>query len=374
MHTANSDNSSPQQLAELGEGNELGESLKASVNAAKNTEINSIESSKLGQREAWIKYSIEWRDLRDEFKSRHEVTEHDFDMSNLGRGSSLPAFERVAVYRVKSSPETVSSSHSGERGQDEARPIPGWLPSYYIRIYSVAIINALRSVVQYYPGQDLSGDFIQIEWPYPILVHHYSQLRSFREAVAKKEPHKLCIRERDVDKHLELLFEFLDRGVMKSVKEEQERNCRGCFTFDYLWVTMEPGKTIFYATTEGEEGDFQPGVIHSVSGGIFGESREEWRVRLWSMEYNGLYLGRVTKNLNQPVFDGESTTSMNALIDINDEYLANANKDEKLRTAVEQGKSYWNLVRKQCRYHQGTTAEFPTSEVSKRIQTSPIPS
>jgi hypothetical protein len=367
MHTANSDNSSPQQLAELGEGNVSGESLKASVNATKNTEINSTESSKLDQSEAWIKYSIEWRDLKDEFKSRHEVSKDDFDMSNLGRGSSRPAFERVAVYRIKSSPNTVSSSNSGGRGQDEARPIPGWLPSYYIRIYSVAIINALRSVVQYYPEQDLSGDFIQIEWPYPVLVHHYSQLRSFREAVAKKEPHKLCVRERDVDKHLELLFGFLDTEVMESVKDEQERNSRGRFTFDNLWVAMEPGKTIFYSTREAEEGVFHPGVIHSVSGGIFGQSREQWKVRLWSMEYDGLYLGRVTNFCNWIKFDGESTEFKDKVIFINDEDLADANKDERLRTAVEQGKSYWNLISKQCRYHQGTTAEFPTSEVSKKI-------
>jgi hypothetical protein len=374
MHTVNSDNSSPQQLAEFGEGNESGESLKASVNATKNTEINSTESSKLGQSEAWIRYCIEWRDLNDEFKSRHEVTEHDFDMSNLGRGSSLPAFERVAVYRIKSSPKTVSSSQSGERDEDEARPIPGWLPSYYIRIYSVAIINALRSVVQYYPGQDLSGNFIQIEWPYPILVHHYSQLRSFREAVATKEPHKLCVRERNVDKHLELLFDFLDKEVMESVKNEQERNSKGRSTFDYLWVAMEPGKTIFYSTREGEEEVFHPGVIHSVSGGIFGQSREEWMVKLWSMEYNGLYLGRVITSRDWSKFDGETTNWENGVIFINDEDLADANKDERLRTAVEQGKSYWNLVSKQCRYHQGTTAEFPMNEASKKIYTSPIPS
>jgi len=114
-------------------------------------------------------------------------------------------------------------------------------------------------------------------------------IAELREAVAKKEPHKLCIREKDVDKHLELLFDFLDTEVMKSVKDEQERNSRGYFTFDYLWVAMEPGKTIFYATKKGEEGVFQPKVIHSVSGGIFGQSRKPWTIRLWSMEYDGLH-------------------------------------------------------------------------------------
>lgn len=367
MHTANSDSSSPQQLAGLGKGKESGESLKASVNSTNNTEMNSSESSKLGESEAWIRYCIEWRDLEDEFKSRHEVTEHDFDMSNPGRGSRRPAFERVAVYRIKSSSNAESSSQSGGRDQDEARPIPGWLPSYYIRIYSVAIINALRAVVQYYPGQDLSGDFIQIEWPYPILVHNYSKLCSFRETVAKKEPHELCIRERDVDKHLGLLFDFLDTEVMERVKAEQERNKRGCFTFDDLWVALEPGKTIFHRVILQEEGVFLPGVIHSILGGIFGQSRQQWVIKLWSMEYNGVYLGRVSRVLNLFKFDGESTTLKNAVVFINDEALADDNKDERIRTAVEQGKSYWNLIAKQCRYHQGTTAEFPTNEVRKKI-------
>jgi hypothetical protein len=131
---------------------------------------------------------------------------------------------------------------------------------------------------------------------------------------------------------------------MENVKNEQERNSRGRFTFDYLWVALEPGKTIFYDTKEGEEGVPRPGVIHSVSGGIFGQSREGWMVRLWSMEYNGLYLGRVITSLKWFEFDGESTIFGKYAIFINDEALADANKDERVRTAVEQGKSYWNLV------------------------------
>jgi hypothetical protein len=85
------------------------------------------------------------------------------------------------------------------------------------------------------------------------------------------------------------------------------------------------------------------------------------------MEYDGLYLGLVATFCTWNQFDGESTIFGNNVIFINDEALADANKDERVRTAVEQGKSYWNLVSKQCRYHQGATAEFPTSEVSKKI-------
>jgi hypothetical protein len=199
------------------------------------------------------------------------------------------------------------SSESERGGKDEALPTLGWLPTYYIRIYSVAIINALRSVVQYYPGQDLSGDFIEITWPYPILVHHYDKLRSFRDAVAKKDPHEICVRERDVDKHLGLLISFLDKEVMDMVKAEQERNNRGCYTFDYMWVALEPGRTVFFSTREGEEGGLEPGIIRPVSGGIFEHPREHWQITAWSMAYDGRYLGRVKRILHWHKFDGEST-------------------------------------------------------------------
>jgi len=364
MHTTDVGNPSAQ---ELGKGNESGEPFVGSVDATEDAEINSSESSNPCQSEAWIRYLIEWRDLEDKFKSRHEVTEHAFDISNLGSGSRLPVFEHVAVFRTKSAPNAKSSLGSEAKDKDEALPALGWLPTYYIRIYSVAIINALRSVVRYYPGQDLSGDFIEVAWPYPILVHHYNELCSFREAVAKKEPHKICVRERDADKHLGLLFGFLDKEVMDMVKTEQERNNRGCYTFDHMWVALEPGKTILSSTREGEEGAWEPGIIHSVSGGIFEHPREEWQVTLWSMAYDGLYLGRVQRRVRWLKFDGERTNLKNTWIFIRDGELENANKDERIRQAVEQGKTYWSLVSRQCRYHQGTTAELPKNEVSRNM-------
>jgi hypothetical protein len=364
MHTADSDSPSVQQL---GRCNESGQPLVGSVDATKDAEIHSFDSSKPCRSEAWIRYCIEWRDLENRFKSRYEVTEHDFDISNLGRGSRLPAFERVAVFRTKSGTNAESSSESEGRGKNESLPTPGWSPTYYIRIYSVAIINALRSVVQYYPGQDLSGDSIEVVWPYPILVHHYNELHSFREAVAKKEPHEICVRERDIDKHLGLLFRFLDKEVMDIVKAEQERNNRDCCTFDYMWVALKPGRTVLFSTREGEEGAFEPGIIHSVSGGIFEHPRNQWTITLWSMAYNGLYLGRVERFLIWNKFDGEHTNLKQKLIFVCDKDLTEANKDERLRQAVEQGKTYWNLVSRQCRYHQGTTTSLPMNEVSRKI-------
>lgn len=46
----------------------------------------------------------------------------------------------------------------------------------FIRIYSRSIINALQSVVNYYPGQDLVSMPVDIRWPYAILIHHWDEL------------------------------------------------------------------------------------------------------------------------------------------------------------------------------------------------------
>jgi hypothetical protein len=81
MHTADGDNPSAQQSDK---GKESGEPFGESVDATKDAEINSSEPSKPCQSESGVRYCIEWRDLEDKFKSRYEVTEHDFDISNLG--------------------------------------------------------------------------------------------------------------------------------------------------------------------------------------------------------------------------------------------------------------------------------------------------
>lgn len=251
-----------------------------------------------------------------------------------------------------------------EGGRDAAIATQALAPGYYIRIHSMAILNALRSVVKYYPGQDLSGDFIEVPWPYPIPVHHYKELCHFRDEITKKEHDELCVRERDVASHLGLLLSFLDKEVMDMVKAERERNAKGCYTFDYMWVLLKPGSTFFLRIREDEEeGELVPGVIHSLAGGVYGYPREPWEISFWSRAYDGKYLGRILKILTWDKFDGEITTLDRKLVFIPNVYhenIAKADKDGNIGKAIEQGKSYWDLVKGRCKHHQGATAGMST--------------
>ncbi|RYP71351.1 hypothetical protein DL771_004839 [Monosporascus sp. 5C6A] len=293
-----------------------------------------ISGTEAKQSDAWIRYSIEWQDPHGVFKSRHEVSEHDAeqDIGDTSR-NSLPAFERVSVFRTKHDVET-----NAEKGKTEekALSLTGATPTYYLRIYSVAIIHALRSVVRYYPEQDLSGDVIEIDWPYPVLVHHYDELRSFRKACANKEPSEACVRERHLDKPLELLLGFLDKEVMDSVNAEKERNMRGYTTFDYLWVSHKPGTTIMYERS-GELG-WEAGIVYSMSGGIFTQPRRVWTVYLWSMEHDGSTLRRVRGSVDYKRFDGEESYSRLYLLILGDEEFESAKlENDVVKQKIEYG-------------------------------------
>ncbi|RYP30479.1 hypothetical protein DL767_006220 [Monosporascus sp. MG133] len=299
----------------LGSSNGSGNSLPALDG---DTKLFSATEPK--QSDAWIRYSIEWRDPHGVFKSRHEVSEQDAeqDAGDASR-SSLPAFERISVFQTKHDIETDAKKGKTE---EKALSLTGATPTYYLRIYSVAIIHALRSVVQYYPQQDLSGDVIEVDWPYPVLVHHYDELRRFRETCANKEPSEACVRERHLDKPLELLLGFLDNEVMDNVNAEKERNKRGYATFDYLWVALKPGTTMMYQ--ESEVLEWKAAIVYSMSGGIFTQPRRKWTVCIWFMEHNGSLLGRVQHSISYDRFDGEESYSGLYMMILGDEEFESA--------------------------------------------------
>ncbi|KAF4536434.1 ATPAse [Lasiodiplodia theobromae] len=104
-----------------------------------------------------------------------------------------------------------------ERTRDTI-PTRSWHPpTISMRILSVSVVNALRSVVKYYPGQDLTSSEVLIQYPYPILIHHYDELCEYRQQCAKKDPSELCVREKDAEEHLQVLLNFLDKEIIPDV-------------------------------------------------------------------------------------------------------------------------------------------------------------
>lgn len=138
-------------------------------------------------------------------------------------------------------------------------------PLVIIHISSVAIINAFRSIVKYYPSQDLIGDTVTVPYPFVVLVHHFDELCAFQRLCCEKDPKDLCIRERNAHQHIGALIDFLERNVMEKVREEKKRHRKGFETWDWWWVRMKPGETWFHSTTDSK--DPYAGVVRSIVGG-----------------------------------------------------------------------------------------------------------
>lgn len=239
-------------------------------------------------------------------------------------------------------------------------PTRSWIPpTISMRILSVDIINALRSVVKYYPGQDLLGDEVHIRYPYPILVHHYDELSEYRQQCARKDPSELCVREKNAEDHLRVLLDFLDKEIMPEVRKEQKRNRRGFETWEYMWVSHKPGSTRLQKLVEDTE--WTPTVIQSLSGGSFDSFSEDWTITYWSLDWDGTYLGRRVSTCDTPKWDGENKTIDTSRILPMVDYW-NLPDDPIANELVEFGKKWWGLLRKQCGHFRGKTRKFPYNE------------
>lgn len=227
-----------------------------------------------------------------------------------------------------------------------------------IRIYSTAIITALRRVVEYYPGQDLSGDFLELHWPYAILVHHYDKLAEFKSQRQQKEVQMLCVRERDAVEHLEVLLRFLDDDIMKTVREEQLLNQQGLYTFENHWLAYKPGSTVL---VKHMNDDHPIGyVVKSVSGGTFVSPPVNWEIHGWKLRYDGAFIGREGWTTRVERFDGAIDVS--GLVIFIDEWDDDTD-NPRVRELIEWGRSYWSHLRNKCSYHQGKSTVFPHNQV-----------
>ncbi|OJJ42804.1 hypothetical protein ASPZODRAFT_136934 [Penicilliopsis zonata CBS 506.65] len=336
---------------------------------------HSHEASRKQKKEggAWIRYGVEYCDRRTGRASyRKTISQEDFEAHTQGQdeshGTGDPAFELVAKYQIDSSKTNDGGSNDGDEDHS-ALPQTWSSPSYYLRISSVAIVNSLRSVVKYYPSQDLTGDTLIINWPYPVLVHHYEELTAFRDQCAAQDPTTLCVRNRDAAEHLSLLLRFLDENVMDDVRAERERNEKGLRTWEGIWVALKPGATALIHFMENDHP--VPAVIHSVQGGIFASPPIPWEIEVWSMVFDGKYLGRVTKDLRYAKFNGETELAEILCSEENFEKSMEESQDPQIIQMVKEGEQYWKFLRKQCQYYKGKACHFPFSTIDGLVMTDP---
>lgn len=239
-----------------------------------------------------------------------------------------------------------------------------------MHIYSPGIIHALRSVVKYYPGQNLKGETVVIPAPYAILVHHEKELNDYKERCHPsllEEP--ICPKERNVYADIQLLQDFLKQTITPRVKLERERNKKALETWDMLWLDWRPGAT-FKAKVAGSNSERVTGVFEFASGGTMGFGGEPWTFGYWLLDYNGDCIGTSKREFKEERFEGERERIIEGRTIDFVEIIADSAFEEPLgesvREFVEQGEKWFKLLSKKCQYYKGNTVNFPHQQVSQK--------
>lgn len=245
--------------------------------------------------------------------------------------------------------------------------------SRLLRIHSRSIINALQSVVNYYPYRAVVGDPVEIYEPFAILVHHWEELKAFRENF---NPNKVgedtssCVLN-DTYEDLGYLLDFLDAEAGERVRTERERWAQSTpkVSFEMLWLLLKPGTDVYYSNSDGTR---SAAVVSYVA--VLGDTEQERKycIKFWQMQGVGFNMQPYEYSRTYLRFHGEKPISDLHIFPT--EYLKDTGELEK--TLLEQGSKYCNLLKKKCVYFEGTGYPIPgirawvPGEEAKR----PIPS
>ena len=224
-----------------------------------------------------------------------------------------------------------------------------------VRILSSKLINALRSVVRYYPGQSLFGEKLEFRQPYQFLVHHQHELEEYKN---NHPPHHDEQYRKECNEHIDHLLDFLKKSNGKERAEEEERHKRGFATFEYLWMLLKPGEDVFINDRRDER--LTSGVLERVKGGYQdGQGQaKEYKGWAWGITYTDGRLCRVYHSFFIQPFDGEREIKTQWVYPVKfHKDSAEALRDQGGMSLVEQmeiwGQQYWNLTQRCLKSYHG---------------------
>lgn len=163
-------------------------------------------------------------------------------------------------------------------------------------IHSEHIIKALRSLVDYYPGQSLLGDTISIKEPFSILIHFREEIQEYKESCDDAEAYH----------HISVLQKYLEDNLGDKILEEDQRYTRTTpvATFEMLWMLFKPGMDV-YTQIDEQRGGF---VVQSCNPFVdnlkYGQIAP-LKVKMFYLDFDGRMVGRRSHEVIITPFDGE---------------------------------------------------------------------
>lgn len=337
--------------------------------------VNIIPASGMGTRTSGASPTdIQYRVRYETSKGRVVKVQRPRDPFRLSSISDAPVLEVVTTV-TGSSPDDNAIEDDDEPTFMADKKInleDQRITQTVLKIRSQELLNALRSVVKYYPGQTLLGDSVSFQEPFRLLVHHRAELEAYKFKHPKghsEEYKKVC------NEHIDILLNYLKNHFGKSLEIEERRHRQSppVCTFEWAWLLLKPGDTIYAETDNKIPGPPIPYVVKSVTGGVTFEGPEAFNIGMWNVDSDGYMLGRsVAKGYIVPFVGEREITSLTA-------YPTRFHKDTPYdlqvsggrsleQRLIARGKKFWEFCKGFAyKEYEGITLEKPHRRVCIHI-------
>ncbi|ATZ58271.1 CND8 [Botrytis cinerea B05.10] len=270
-------------------------STQASSDAGKDEDIKCPE----------ILYKVQYKDVGGEIKGTKELAAPYKLKKTTYRDSEIPILE--VLYSVTIWFPTIYGKKKGKKDKDDDNVVSSEMKDENdfdersmeekeLIIHSPHIMKALRSIVEYYPGQSLLGDTISIKEPYGILVHYRKELQEYKENCDDAE----------ASHHISVLQKYLEDNFEEKLKLEDDRHARAnpVVTFEMLWMLFKPGMDVYAQFDEQRAGFVLQGCENSTENTRPGQP-SPLKVKMWYLDFDGRFVGRRSHEVTIAPFEGE---------------------------------------------------------------------
>ncbi|KAA8570778.1 hypothetical protein EYC84_000172 [Monilinia fructicola] len=150
-------------------------------------------------------------------------------------------------------------------------------------IYSPLLINALRAVVSYYPGNSMLGEPLMFPEPFHIMVWYWKELEAYKDSHPSSHPDGY---REECNRHIDALLGFLEENFGAEMKRHQQ-DPPMC-TFEYVWMLLKPGIDVYTVPrTFPANCPRSVFVCDGSTAGPVQNKLEAWVVRLWDLQSDG---------------------------------------------------------------------------------------
>ncbi|KAK8061615.1 P-loop containing nucleoside triphosphate hydrolase protein [Apiospora phragmitis] len=174
-------------------------------------------------------------------------------------------------------------------------------------INSRYLINALKAVVEYYPGNSgFLGDTVTINAPYRLVYHHLAALCHYRDhQPATHDEEYANITKR----HINVLVDYIDEKLGSRYDAEHQRHTSSPpkALYSNLWMLYKPGEVVY---AKHENNDRAPFIVSRCSNGKDGRIR----VDCWNLTFSNNEFVRTTDSFTVDTFTDEAAISSLSVI------------------------------------------------------------